>query len=224
MSDISALIFDLDDTLYSERSYAFSGFDAVAKGYEDRLGSWEKAAQRMQEIFESEHRRKVFNIILQEHDVDDHEKIVSDMIEIYRNHKPDIFLYPDAETLLSRLQGSYKLGLITDGPAVMQANKVDALDLRPRFDAIVLTDKLGAGFSKPHPKAFELMTEQLGVQPQECVYIADNASKDFLAPNQLGWSTFHVERPEGIYKDATSPPEGEAKSKITSLNQLEEKM
>ena len=37
-SRVKVVAFDLDDTLYPEREYAFSGFAAVAEAFEQRLG------------------------------------------------------------------------------------------------------------------------------------------------------------------------------------------
>ena len=42
MASIRAVVFDLDDTLYPEREYAFSGFAAVATAFQDRLGDPEE--------------------------------------------------------------------------------------------------------------------------------------------------------------------------------------
>ena len=222
MSEIHAIIFDLDDTLYPERTYVFSGFDAVAKAFEDQLGPWQESAARMRQLFDTEHRRKNFDTILKERGQMDDEETVGRMIETYRNHKPSISLFSDAGPALLRLRRTYKLGLITDGPAVMQSAKINALNLRTRFEAIILTDELGPDFAKPHPKPFELIAEQLGVQHQQCVYVADNAAKDFVAPNQLGWTTIQVIRPEGIYRNAVAPLNGNAQQQINTLDSFDE--
>ena len=64
MDPIAAVIFDLDDTLFPEREYAFSGFRAVARAFSHVLGEVESATARMRELFDSQHRRRVFNQIL----------------------------------------------------------------------------------------------------------------------------------------------------------------
>lgn len=195
----------------------------MAKAHEDLLGPPEQSSEKMRQLFHSEHRRRIFNRLLEEWSKPVNENIVGQMIETYRCHVPTISLAPEVDSLLSRLREKYKLGLISDGPVTMQAAKVEALDLRSRFDTIILTDELGEGHSKPHPLAYEQMVEKLVVLHQECVYVADNASKDFVAPNKLGWVTIQITRSDGIYKDAQPPLGGEAKFKITSLSQIEEK-
>ena len=221
MPTVTAVIFDLDDTLYPEREYAFSGFAAVAAAFERHLGGRRKATARMRKLFDSAHRRRVFNTILSERGLPDDEEFVRRMIETYRTHRPTISLFPDAEDALRRLGGRTKLGLITDGPAVMQSAKVKALGLRDAFDAIILTEELGPGFGKPNPQAFELMVEQLEVAPADCTYVADNAAKDFIAPNTLGWATTQIVRPDGVYRDQPAADGGVPQHILDTLDDLD---
>ena len=130
------------------------------------------------------------------------------MIDLYRSHAPTISLYDDAQAALTRLGARFSLGIITDGAAVMQEAKVAALSLRTRVDFVVLTDELGPGFGKPHPRAFELMAERLEIDPTACVYIGDNAAKDFVAPNALGWMTIRIVRAQGVYRDTPASEGG----------------
>jgi len=85
------------------------------------------------------------------------------------NHIPDISLLPDAQRALDRWAGKFFLGLISDGPLIMQANKIRALGLDRRLDAILLTDQWGREFWKPHPRAFETIEQQSGHRGAACV-------------------------------------------------------
>jgi len=225
MAAVKAIIFDLDDTLYPEWAYAFSGFDAVAAAFRDLLGDPATAAGEMRRLFDTEHRPRVFNAILRERGLRDAggeqstsvKELVERMIATYRKHAPTISLHADADEVLTRLGARYKLGLITDGPAVSQWAKIDALGLRGRLDEIIITAELGSQHAKPHPRAFELMAERLGVTPTACVYVADNPAKDFVAPNALGWTTVRIVRPDGIYRDEPPAEKGEPDHTITTL-------
>ena len=221
--DIKAVIFDLDDTLYPERAYAFSGFAAVAAAFEDQLGDPAGAEARMGELFDSEHRSRVFDALLTERGLpEDPELIIKHMIQIYRTHRPDISLYPDADAALTHMRGRFKLGLITDGLSESQWAKIDALKLRSRFGEIVVTSELGPDCAKPHPRAFELMTDRLGIEPTGCVYVADNPAKDFIAANALGWLSIQIIRPDGIYHDERAPEGGSPHHALDSLDQLDQ--
>ena len=218
-----AVVFDLDDTLYPEREFAFSGYEAVAGAFADRLGaSAADLAARMGELFDTPHRRRVFNTILAEAGVvqADVDALVAEMIAAYRSHAPRIRLHPDADAALSRLRGGCCLGLISDGPLEMQRNKVGALGLTSRLEEIILTDEWGEEFWKPHPRAFEEMSRRLGVPPRACIYVADNPAKDFIAPNALGWGTVFIKRPGGIYADREAPRGGLPQAAISTLDAL----
>lgn len=236
MSPTSAVIFDLDDTLHSEREYAFSGFEAVAVAFENSFGDPTAAAADMRRLFDTEHRPRVFDALLAERGRPEDPAFVALMVEAYRTHHPVINLFPDADAALSRLCLRCKLGLITDGPKVQQWAKIDALGLGHRFDEIIVTSELGeneggrrgmdlnaypAGFGKPHPRAFELMSGRLGVGSTRCAYVADNPAKDFVAPNALGWRTVQIVRAGGIYVDRSPPDGGSPHHTIDSLDALD---
>jgi len=234
---IAAVVFDLDDTLYAERDYALSGFAEVARTFAGQLGDRVQTQIDLRRLFDSDHRPRVFNELLVERGIVNSATLVSQMVEVFRSHVPVIQLFPDAEAALSRLRPRCKLGLITDGRPDSQWAKIDALQLRPRFDAIIVTSELSSGtgtrsigpprddstrsFAKPHPLAFESMAERLGVAASECVYVADNPAKDFVAPAALGWLTVMICRPGGIYHHAIVAPGRPPKHRIESLDSLD---
>jgi putative hydrolase of the HAD superfamily len=218
---IKAVVFDLDDTLYPERAYAYSGFEAVAGQFADRLGDPAESAAAMRRLLDTEHRMHVFNALLADRGFEQTGKLVSAMIDAYRGHRPVISLYEDADAALTRLRTRHSLGIITDGRIIQQAAKIEALGLSPRVDAIILTNELGPGFAKPHPRPFELMADRLSAAHAECVYVADNPAKDFVAPNALGWITVRITRPDGVYNDAPTAEGGVPQHVISSLDELD---
>jgi len=220
MSGIAAVVFDLDDTLYAEREYAYSGFSAVAKAFADRLGDPTNAAARMHQLFDSEHQPRVFNALLTELGLDEDSKLVEAMIEVYRTHRPTIRLHDDAEMVLNKLRPVYRLGLLTDGRFLTQELKIDALGLRDRFDAILITSELGPGFGKPSLRPFEFISTRLQVIGSRSVYVADNPAKDFVGPNALGWMTVQILRADGVYADQKPVPGGEPHQVIDTLDRL----
>lgn len=216
-----AVVFDLDDTLYSERSFAMSGFAAVAKAYAEIFDDPNQTEADMQRLFAGGFRNRVFNTLMKERNLPEDAELVQRMVLTYRSHVPSISLHPDGDAAISRLGAAHKLGLITDGPALMQNNKLDALALRNRIDFIVVTDELGPGGSKPNTLAFQMVATELATEHKDCVYIADNPKKDFVGPNKLGWTTVRVIRPDGIYRDESPPVGGAPRHSIESLDDLD---
>lgn len=221
ISGVRVVVFDLDDTLYPERSFAFSGFDAVADWLRERMDCPIDPAARMRELFDTPHRPQVFDTLLAELGCDQPKQMVMDMICVYRTHKPLIKLYQDADRILSRLAGRFHLAVISDGPAKVQQNKIDALGLPPRMDRIILTDTWGPAFWKPHPRAFQEIERIWGQQRSSCLYIADNAEKDFQGPIKLGWQTLLIRRPDGLYANTPPPTASEPHHIITTLDQTD---
>lgn len=215
-----AVVFDLDDTLYAERSYAFSGFAVVAAAFADRLGDAGEVSALMRQLFDTEHRARVFNEVMQRRGLGENPELVTAMVAAFRRHRPSIQLFDDADAALTHWRGRAKTGIISDGPAVMQRAKVEALGLVARVDAIILTDELGAGFAKPGVKAFELIAGRLGVSHEGCAYVADNPAKDFVGPNLLGWRTVRVIRLDGVYRDHPTAHDGAPQLTVTSLDEL----
>ncbi len=193
------VVFDLDDTLYLERDYVRSGFRVVGEWCAERLGL-EGVQEQAQALFDQGRRGDIFDAALDRLGVGRDAGTVSTMVRIYREHAPQIKLLPDAVECLARLQDRVYLGLLTDGNPVSQWAKIDALGLRDRFDTTVVTGEWGIEFSKPHVRGYRHLESQSGTCSGRFVYVADNPSKDFLAPRTLGWNGIRVRRPAGLHE------------------------
>jgi putative hydrolase of the HAD superfamily len=195
-------VFDIDDTLYLERDYIRSGFAEVARWAEIEFGL-RGFFDRCWDAFQAGVRGRIFDLAVTAYaDVDP--RIVARLIERYRSHTPAIALLPDADWALRRLSGSYRIAALSDGPIDSQRAKVQALGLVGRLDPIVLTEDFGPGHGKPAPEAFRLIEEQVRSAGAACCYVADNPSKDFMGPADLGWRTVRVRRPGGLHHDDAS--------------------
>jgi putative hydrolase of the HAD superfamily len=103
-------------------------------------------------------------------------------------------MFEDVAAAMPQLQGSGPLALITDGYLPPQRLKVEALGIRELLRTIVYTDELGRQQWKPSPAGFIAVERACEAAPEECVYIGDNPTKDFIAPRQRGWRTIRVRR------------------------------
>ncbi|NOT00035.1 MAG: HAD family hydrolase [Phycisphaerales bacterium] len=215
-----AIVFDLDDTLYPERAYVISGFTAVARAFAVQLGDPTASVRRMMELFDAVDRRLVFNRLAAERGLPNPDRTTSEMVETYRRHQPTMTPYGDVDHTLRRLRATCRLGLITDGRPVAQHGKIDTLRLRDRLDHIIVTDDWGIEFRKPHARAFEEMSRCLGAAAADCTYVGDNPGKDFVGPNQLGWRTIQIVRPDALYGDVPTAPGGEPQLRIHTLFEI----
>jgi putative hydrolase of the HAD superfamily len=213
----SAIVFDLDDTLYLEREYVRSGFCAVGEWFRGEFG-FPDFSQRAGELFMAGKRGDIFDSVVASYRIEPGPMLISQLVTIYRGHRPAITLLPDAGNCLNTLYGNYPLALITDGPAVSQWNKIRSLGIESLFKTIVVTSELGEEYAKPHPLAFCLVEQRLGLRGPQLVYVGDNPRKDFQAPRQLGWHSIRVERAGGIHSAA--PTSGQAQFRIPDLGGL----
>jgi putative hydrolase of the HAD superfamily len=216
----SVVVFDLDDTLYPEHDFVASGFQAVDALL--RARGIRRFLPVAQQLFQGGLRGRIFDCALEQIGTIPSPELVAELIAEYRSHAPRLSLFPDARWVLDHFATS-TIGLLTDGFSQTQRNKVRALGIEPRFAAIVYTDDLGRAHWKPSPAPFEKIASLLGMQHEmhRLVYVADNPKKDFIAPNQLGWTTIRIQRGAGEYTAlAALEPSHAAHHEITSLEML----
>lgn len=86
-------------------------------------------------------------------------------------------IFPDSEKLLSELKHrGYLVGIITNGPSVLQHHKLDTSGLRKYCDIIVVSGDID--IHKPDPAIFIYAANQLGLKCEECIYVGDHPVND----------------------------------------------
>ncbi|MBN2065127.1 MAG: HAD family hydrolase [Sedimentisphaerales bacterium] len=219
--DIKAIVFDMDDTLYPERDYIRSGYRAVADFLADEQNQAGEIFAILWDIFSHDPREKVFDQVLTRLNIDPDPLLITKLIALYREHKPQICPLPGVIELLAKLRaGGYKLGLISDGYLPGQQYKLEALGLKECFDHIIFTESLGRENWKPAPLAFEMMARALDTTPGECLYIGDNLKKDFISPNALGWHTVCFRNEFQVHFHHQPDPAGQPQHYISDLSEL----
>jgi putative hydrolase of the HAD superfamily len=182
LSTNCVFVFDLDDTLFSEREFEYSGIKAVLHHLE--LNYSLSHLPTVEDLIRE--KGKWIEILLEGHNV---ERFISknEILNIYRFHPPKISLYSDAEKFLTNLKASNsKTALITDGRSKTQRNKLEALGIHDYFDLICISEEVG--YEKPSPVSFLRVEECF---KEKChVFFGDNIKKDFVIPRSLGWSSF----------------------------------
>ena len=211
------LVFDLDDTLYPELSYVHSGFRAVAAFLSPRLGAPADTLAAGMVAEEASHGRgQVFDHVLRQHGRWS-KALVAACLRAYRQHPPEISLFPDAERVLNRF-ADQPLYIVTDGHKEVQARKVAALGLAGRVRHAYLTNRYGRHRAKPDPHVFDLICRREKVKPAEVMYVGDNVRKDFVGIKPLGFNTVRIMR--GNYAHYVADEAHEAARVIHSLDEL----
>ncbi len=191
IQQLKGVIFDLDDTLYSESDYVRSGFKAVAELLNDK-----SSESKLQKYYEE--GKPAIDALLNEINKPE---LKDKCLEAYRNNIPDIKLYDGIKELLISLRANgVKVGIITDGRPEGQNNKIDSLGLRDLADDIIITDELGGTqFRKPNDVSFRIMSCRWKLPFEQIAYVGDNPRKDFYAPAQLGMKSIYFKNKDGLY-------------------------
>lgn len=188
IDEVDVVIFDLDDTLYSEKDYVKSGYKKIADYFEVQ-----QMASDMWSVFEN--GGKAIDEVLEKYNLLEKK---DEALHIYRYQRPEIHLYPGVAEMIDRIRDTKKVCIITDGRPEGQRAKLEALDIV--VDNVIITDELGGvEWRKPNPTAFQLTKEYLGVKFERMVYVGDNMQKDFIAPKKLGMNCIWFKNPEGLY-------------------------
>jgi putative hydrolase of the HAD superfamily len=217
---IAALAFDLDDTLCLERDYVCSGFREVDRYLKERVDSERDWFWSLWQNFQDGVRGDAFNRVLAEAGVDPLPELVADLVQCYREHRPQIRPCDDVGPALKALGlPPEQLGLISDGPLLMQRRKWEALRLEGYMKQVLFTDIWGREFWKPNPRAFIEFEELTGCPPERCAYVSDNPQKDFRAPHERGWMTIRIIRPGGLHAAEPATP-GEVDQTLSDLSGL----
>lgn len=222
--EVSAVVFDLDDTLYSEYDYVRSGFRFAASALAALLK--EKALEKENDTLSLQRaedmcrktendwyddllaayhaNQKPIDAALKESGLTD-EASKKRVLQAYRYQQPEVHLYPWADELLTWLTGEAgiakkNIGIITDGRPEGQHAKLSALGLTGRVGEIIVTDELGGPqFRKPCDVAFRIIQLRMGIPMERILYVGNNPTKDLKAPRALGMKTLLFDNPQCIH-------------------------
>ena len=92
--------------------------------------------------------------------------------ELYVTRYPELNAsMAGAQSAVDSLAENFQLGVVSNGFVDVQYRKLEALQIRPLFDCIVLSEEVGV--QKPDPRIFQHAASILGVAPEECLYVGD---------------------------------------------------
>ena len=173
-------LVDMDDTLYEERDFVLSGFKAVAAhvarwGMESDL-AWDFLRAR----FTAFGRDQIFNHLLEAFAGEAASERILELVDVYREHQPQITLYPGVPDLLLALRSRGKVVVVTDGLTSVQEHKFAALGLDRLVDRVVFCDS--TGHPKPDPESLAGIVEP---GAQDAVLIGDRPDHDLALAERL---------------------------------------
>ena len=207
---VKHLLLDLDDTLLDYSGGVDECWSAsCATGCDD--GTIEASAL-VREVLASRrwfwddpgrHRRERVNMLgawtkivahaLESLGRPDPERAARIAAEFANRRRARMQLFPDALTCLASWRGrGIRMGLVTNGDASQQRDKIARHALAPYFDVIVIEGEFGAG--KPDPEVYAHALSVLGAKANATCMVGDHLDFDVAGAQALGLKGIWIDR------------------------------
>lgn len=172
--------------LLEQAGYAGISESQIEEAISHTWHEWDRVWEQEQRTFGAEHW---VSLVLDELDLrlaqPDREALIQAMELSGMEAEPP--LVDGLSTLLPRLAGRYRLGVICDtglSPGAMLRQWMAFHGILGYFTHLTFSDELG--FSKPHPDAFLTTLAGLGVPPAAAVHIGDYPRTDIAGARTVG--------------------------------------
>lgn len=212
MSSLQAILFDVDDTLFSTTGFAAKARrNAVRAMIEYGLDATEEVAMaELAEVlkeFSSNYDHHFDKLLIrlsgQAKVPARRAMIVSAGVVAYHNTKFEgLSPFPDVIPLLDGLKSAgVQLGVITHGWTSKQSEKLIRLGLAMEYfpsEQVFVSDTVG--INKPNPKLYAHALQSMGLRevPEQVMYVGDNPANDIAPPQSLGMKTVWCKRASKI--------------------------
>lgn len=200
MGNLKAILFDIDDTLFSTTEFARRArLNAVRAMITMGLRAPEvEVSRELDEVikeFSSNYGKHYDKLLMRlpqsaQGGVNP-ALIVAAGVAAYHDTKfQELKPFDDVVPLLSALRDAgMRTGIVTHGWTEKQAEKLIRLDVLAYIDtqAVFISDQVG--ISKPNPKLYSAALRSMWLNASEVMYVGDNLAHDVAPPKSLGIKT-----------------------------------
>ena len=224
LSDIKAISFDVDGTLWDFEDALARGLDAALREVQviDPEGTEGLTVDHLDQAWVVERDRQwgtITDLVKLRHDamrrafadIDTPEKDLANratdayLEERNRNSRP----FDDVVPGLEALHGMYTLGTLTNG-----SMRPERLGLENYFDFVVMSVE-HCGIEKPDPRIFEIAVREASCEPSELLHVGDHIEYDVRGANDAGIRSVWLNR------TGESPPSDvKPDLEVTTLGEL----
>lgn len=212
---ISTVLFDLDDTLVDVSSAARTavvpwaaelGVDGTPN---EIVRRWVAISQphyrryQRREVTFAQQRRARVRELAPHLDLIDDEAADQTFAAYLTRYEAAWVCFDDAVPALRRLRArGLRVGILTNGEQAHQELKLELVGLRGEVDLMITSSELTYG--KPHPLAYAVAVERLGMPADEIVMVGDSLENDVLAALDYGLDAVLLDR-RGEYAESPVP-------------------
>lgn len=191
---IKWIFFDIDDTLFDSKELAYhSRMNAVKAMISAGLPEKdpEKIYQELLKIIKEKGSNygKHYDDLLEIYGMRSSQLVASAVVAYHNTKMAYLKPFPDVVPTLLELEKKYKLGVITNGRAVKQWDKLIRLGLQHFFEEVIISEEVGV--LKPDEKIFRVALGKAGCEPKEAIMVGDKES-DIAPARELGIGTICV--------------------------------
>jgi putative hydrolase of the HAD superfamily len=194
-----AILLDLDDTLCdytTARDCRLRIAFAEATGLPDNAPELEALIRAS--IATQSHGTDHFGDLLSQHGYGSKARADAAAAWYRANRFHGLELFPDSLAVLEQLRhgpgviANRSLGIITNGPADVQRDKVDLLQIRNLVDFVIISGEFGT--SKPDPAIYAEALQRAGATAAETVFVGDSAEHDMAGAHASGMRSVWINR------------------------------
>jgi HAD superfamily hydrolase (TIGR01549 family) len=219
---LKAILLDLDDTLWPilpviQRAEAvlFDWLKEHAPLLPQRYTVSELRQKRL--ALMATHRRYQFDLVALRRaalveafaEVGENQDVIDTAMTIFNTERNRVDIFEDVVPALTRLGRQYRLGVVTNGPA-----DLEAIGIAGHFRVALAAHAFGT--AKPDPGIFLAGCEALDVTPDEALYVGDDPMLDVAGAQSAGLRAVWMNR-----VDRVMPPEVVPDAVCASFDELE---
>jgi len=220
---IGCVLFDIDDTLY-DASFQMSTarLNAIKAMIEAGLPTNVEIAYRVLEEIVKEfgpHHNRHYDKLLERLGLAWNPRVIAAGVIAYRETSP-AYLKPYSDTipvLLKLRQSGYQLGIVSEGRSVKQWQKLIQLGIQHLFHRVVISEDIKEDTITP--EMFKLVLKNLGVLPEETLFVGNQLDTDILCANKVGVVSVRMRKGEHRVEEPKSP-EMAPKYEINKLSEI----
>jgi len=201
------ILFDLDDTLLYFDDYWEQGIKETFRNYpmtsnlniDDLFNIYKVKEEYLvqkyhdQEITLEEYRKfqiietlSEFNLQADDFEIDQFQNQYQQISKLLM--KPDLHI----TQMLESISTKYLMGIVTNGTASMQYDKIQALGYDRFFsnESMFISELIGV--EKPNPIIYQKPLKKFNVRPEDALFVGDNWKNDVIGPTEMGMKAIWV--------------------------------
>lgn len=195
---IKAIFFDIDNTLYDSKTLSsMARRNSILAMIDAGLPvSFDKAMAKLEEVIRKHGANYPhhYDRLLEELEIKSYKIIAAGVVAYERTKFGYLRPYPEVVPTLLKLREKYKLGIISNGLALKQWEKLIGIGLQHFFSVVITSQE--SGVEKPAKEIFKHALKSIKAKANEAVMIGDKDNEDIKAAKAAGMHAIDIKKLE----------------------------